>query len=207
LSTLDVLHKIVLNFPLQQWNRVAKLSMAHTDGIPIEYTSSTHSSLAMCWAISHFSNEPNNPDKYSELLHDFENHITSRISEFAQKLNLHIVHMQPGALRSKPGTVPQIAHQDFRMNTYKEKFPNQLFIGFMPVTPDGMFLQVWNGPGAAKLVLSHSVNFCSFQETPFMPAGCAPVFPITITDFISIFLFQKNQITTSNVTKIFFSKT
>jgi hypothetical protein len=101
--------KIVLNFPPQQWNRVAKLSMAHTDGIPIEYTSSTHSSLAM-WAISHFSNDfPNNPDEYSELLHDFENHITSRISEFAQKSNLHIVRMQLGALRSKPGTVPQIA--------------------------------------------------------------------------------------------------
>jgi hypothetical protein len=35
---------------------------------------------------------------------------------------------------------------------YRDHFPNQLFIGFMPVTTDGMFLQVWNGAGPAKLV-------------------------------------------------------
>jgi hypothetical protein len=35
---------------------------------------------------------------------------------------------------------------------YRDQFPNQLFIGFMPVTQDGMFLQVWNGAGPAKLV-------------------------------------------------------
>jgi hypothetical protein len=72
--------------------------------------------------------------------------------------------MQPGALRSnKPGTVPQRAHRDFRMHTYKEKFPSQLYIGFMPVTPDGMFLQVWNAPGEAKLIF---VPFGQFLLLP-----------------------------------------
>jgi hypothetical protein len=162
-STIIVLHKIILNIPSNQWDRVAKISMAHSDGIPIEFTSSTHSSLAM-WAISQFTTDyPNNPDEYSELLRNFENHITTCISEFAQNSNLHIVRMQPGALRSKPGTVPQRAHRDFRMHTYKEKFPNQLYIGFMPVTPDGMFLQVWNAPGEAKLIF---VPFGQFLLLP-----------------------------------------
>jgi hypothetical protein len=59
--------------------------MAYSDGIPIEHTSSTRSSLAM-WAISHFSNDfPNNPDEVSELLHLFENHITTHISELTIK--------------------------------------------------------------------------------------------------------------------------
>jgi hypothetical protein len=38
------------------------------------------------------------------------------------------------------------------MQTYKEKFPGQVYIGFMPITCDGMFLQVWDGPGEAKLL-------------------------------------------------------
>jgi hypothetical protein len=37
-SILDVMNKIVLHVPPHQWNRAAKISMAHTDGIPIEFT-------------------------------------------------------------------------------------------------------------------------------------------------------------------------
>jgi hypothetical protein len=150
--TVDVLHKLVITFPLHHWNRVSRISMAYSKGSPIEYTSSTHSSLAT-WAISHFTNVfPKDPDNISQLLHLFEKHISTCISEFAQNSKLHIVRMQPGALRSKPGTAPQRAHRDFTLHTYNEKFPNQLFIGFMPITPDGMFLQLWNKPGEAKLV-------------------------------------------------------
>jgi hypothetical protein len=59
-----------------------------------------------------------------------------------------------------PGvTGPQRAHRDFTMKTYKQNFPGQVFIGFMPITEDGMFLQVWNGPGVAKLVFIPYGNF------------------------------------------------
>jgi hypothetical protein len=126
--------------------------MAYPEGGQIDYTSSTHSSLSM-WAMSHYSKDyPDNPEVFTQLLSEFENNITTRISEFVTNCNLHVVRLQPGALRSMPGTVPQRAHRDYNMHTYKEKFPDQLFIGFMPVTPDGMFLQVWNGPGKSKLV-------------------------------------------------------
>jgi hypothetical protein len=58
-----------------------------------------------------------------------------------------------------PGTVPQRAHRDFTINTYKEQFPGQVYIGFMPITRDGMFLQVWNGPGEAQLIFIPYGNF------------------------------------------------
>jgi hypothetical protein len=50
-----------------------------------------------------------------------------------------------------PGTVLQRAHRDFKLKTHNEQFPGQVYIGFMPITRDGMFLQVWNGPGESKL--------------------------------------------------------
>jgi hypothetical protein len=165
--------------------------MAYLEGGQIEYTSLTHSSLSM-WAMSHYSKDcPDNPEVFSQLLSEFENNITTRISELVTNCNLHVIRLQPGALQSMPGTVPQQAHRDYNMHTYKEKFPDQLFIGFMPVTPDGMFLQVWNGPGKSKLVFSPMVTFCSYPETPFMQAGCAHLYRITTTDFISIFLYPK----------------
>lgn len=83
-------------------------------------------------------------------INEFENHITRSISYCVHHTNEHVVLLQPGALRSPLGTVPQKAHRDFTSKTYKEKFPGQVFIGFMPITCDGMFLQVWNGPGEAK---------------------------------------------------------
>jgi hypothetical protein len=58
-----------------------------------------------------------------------------------------------------PGTVPQRAHRDFKLKTYNEQFPGQVYIGFMPITRDGMFLQVWNGPGESKLVFVPHGNF------------------------------------------------
>jgi hypothetical protein len=51
-----------------------------------------------------------------------------------------------------PATVPQLPHRDFLASMYRDRFPNQLFIAFMPITKDSMFLQVWNGAGSAKLV-------------------------------------------------------
>jgi hypothetical protein len=86
------------------------------------------------------------------MVKDLESMIASQISNFIHSTPTHIVRLQPGALRSKLGSVPQRAHRDFTMQTYKEKFPGQVYIGFMPITCDGMFLQVWDGPGEAKLL-------------------------------------------------------
>jgi hypothetical protein len=86
-------------------------------------------------------------------LNHLETLITQTIPQFAFQSKGHVVCLQPGALRSPHGTIPQIgAHRDFSAYMYHDKFPNQLFIGFMPVTTDGTFLQVWNGAGTAKLV-------------------------------------------------------
>jgi hypothetical protein len=46
----DELHEIVLTIPSNLWKRVSKISMSRPDGRPIEYTSSSHASLAM-WTI------------------------------------------------------------------------------------------------------------------------------------------------------------
>lgn len=89
----------------------------------------------------------------------FEDYIKRRISQFAFRSHRHLVCLQPGALRSLPGTVPQRAHRDFTIKMYGEQFPKQLYIGFMPVTRDGMFLQVWPGPCEAKLLFIPRGNF------------------------------------------------
>lgn len=160
---LDELCEIVTNFPASEWKRVLKISMAHLEGRPIEYTSSPHASLAM-WMISHAkygkrSSDPQQLNNFLTIVNSFEKHITTTISNFVHKSDAHVVRLQPGALRSKPGTVPQRAHRDFTRKTYHDKLPGQLFIGFMPITRDGMFLQVWNGPGEAKLVFIPYGNF------------------------------------------------
>jgi hypothetical protein len=104
--------------------------------------------------LGHFTKKRNLGTQLPILLHHFEKHITESISQFAFHLNGHVVYLQSGALRSAPATVPQIANRDFTFSMYHDQFPNQLFIGFMSITKDGMFLQVWNGagPAANKLV-------------------------------------------------------
>jgi hypothetical protein len=103
--------------------------------------------LESCWTCT-FSKHGKLSDSQLQIAH-FEAYITKSISYFVQKTVEHIVRLQPGALRLPLGAVPQRAHTDFSSDTYKENFPGQVFIGFMPVTCDGMFLQVWNGPGEA----------------------------------------------------------
>jgi hypothetical protein len=152
---IDELYKIALNIPTDLWKRVSTLSMSHLDGYPIEYTSSSHASLSM-WTIDHAKNCNH---EILTMLHELEKLITAEISNFVHKSKEHVVRLQPGALRSRPGTVPQRAHRDFTINTYKAQLPGQVYIGFMPITRDGMFLQVWNGPGEAKLIFIPYGNF------------------------------------------------
>jgi hypothetical protein len=103
--------------------------MSHLDGrSPIEYTSSSHASLAM-WTID---NAKSCKDEFLTMLHELEKFITTEISNFVHKSKEHVVRLQPGALRSMPGTVPQRAHRDFTINTYKDQLPGQVYIGFMP---------------------------------------------------------------------------
>jgi hypothetical protein len=145
---IDYLDEIIRNIPSRIWKRVAKHSMAYTHGGQIEYTSSPDNSQES-WTCT-FS-------KMGKLLHSpipiplYESYIIKSISYFVHKTVEHIVRLQPGTLRTPLGAVPQRAHTDFSPDTYK-KIPGQVFIGFMPVTHDGMFLQVWNGPGEAKLL-------------------------------------------------------
>jgi hypothetical protein len=154
---VDELQSNVSNFPQSMWKRVAKLSLAYSESGSIEFISSSHESIAN-WLIANakygkLSNNSKQQNNLKSLVETFESDITKSISYFVHKSNLHIVRLQPGALRSVPGvTGPQRAHRDLYMKTYREKFPGQMFIGFMPITEDGMFLQVWNGPGIAKLV-------------------------------------------------------
>jgi hypothetical protein len=155
-TILDELHEIVLKIPSNLWKRVSKISMSRPDGLPIEYTSSSHASLAM-WTIDNAkkgksSKLSQQPNKLLSMVTELEGMISENISNFVHNSTSHVVRLQPGALRSMPGTVPQRAHRDFKMKTYNERFPGQVYIGFMPVTRDGMFLQVWNGPGESKLV-------------------------------------------------------
>lgn len=157
---LDEIYVIVSNLPNSYWKRVQKVSMAHPYGRQIEYTSSAHDSL-FSWMISlsKFGNISKIPSEHKTIM-SFEYHITRTISQFAFPLHSsHVVRLQPGALRSLPGTVPQRAHRDFTRNTYKEQFPGQVFIGFMPVSQDGMFLQVWTCPGDSKLLFIPFGNF------------------------------------------------
>jgi hypothetical protein len=173
---LDELQSIVSNFPQSMWKRVAKLSLAYSDGGSIEFISSSHESLAN-WLIgnakygklSKNSKQQNNLKSFAE---NFESQITKSISNFVHKTNSHIVCLQPGTLRSVPGvTGPQRAHRDLTMKTYKEKFPGQVFIGFMPIKEDGVFLQVWNGPGVAKLVFIPYGNFLLLPANTIQHAG------------------------------------
>jgi hypothetical protein len=150
---IDELYDTILHhFPSSEWKRVNKISLSDPNGGQIEYTSSTANSIR-AW-IRPFYKKGNlcTQQQFLLLLQDFEKHITQCISQFAFQWNGHVVCLQPGALRSMPATVPQLPHRDFITSMYRDQFPNQLFIGFMPITQDGMFLQVWNGPGPAKLV-------------------------------------------------------
>jgi hypothetical protein len=153
---INELYNLVLGIPPNCWKTVSKISMSHLNGRPIEFTSSSHSSIVM-WVKDHAKN--NKMSTFSQqtnglisMVKDLEMMIASHISNFVHGSTAHIVRLQPGALRSKPGSVPQRAHRDFTLQTYKEKFPGQVYIGFMPITSDGMFLQVWDGPGEANLL-------------------------------------------------------
>jgi hypothetical protein len=147
---LDELYDTILHLPCTEWKRVNKISLSDPNGGQIEYTSSSADSIRS-W-VRPFLKKCKSGTLTPTFLHDFEKHLTEIISQFAFHSNAHIVCLQPGALRSMPATVPQLPHRDFLASMYRDQFPNQLFIGFMPLTQDGMFLQVWNGPGAAKLV-------------------------------------------------------
>jgi hypothetical protein len=146
---INYLDEIIQNIPTKFWKRVAKHCISYTHGGQIEYTSSPDNSLES-WTRT-FSKFGKLSDKPLQI-QPFETYITKSISYFVHRTVKHIVRLQPGALRSPIGAVPQRAHTDFSPETYKEKFPGQVFIGFMPVTRDSMFLQVWNGPGEAKLL-------------------------------------------------------
>jgi hypothetical protein len=147
---LDELYDTILHFPSNEWKRVNKISLSDPNGGQIEYTSSSADSIT-AW-ICPFHKKRNLDTQLPILLHDFEKYITQCISQFAFHSKGHVICLQPCALRSMPATVPQHPHRDFSASMYRDQFPNQLFIGFMPVTQDGMFLQVWNGAGPAKLV-------------------------------------------------------
>jgi hypothetical protein len=147
---LDELYDTILHFPSNEWKCVNKISLSDPNGGQIKYTSSPANSIR-AW-ISPFHKKRYSGTQLPNLLHDFEKHITQCKSQFAFHSKGHVICLQPGALRSMPATVPQLPHRDFLASMYPDQFPNQLFIGFMPVTQDGMFLQVWNGAGPAKLV-------------------------------------------------------
>jgi hypothetical protein len=147
---LDELYDTISQFPATEWKRVNKISLSDRNGGQIEYTSSSADSIRS-WIRPFLKKRKFGTQLYT-LLHDFEKHIMESISLFAFHSNKHVVCLQPGALRSMPATVPQLPHRDFLASMYRDRFPNQLFIGFMPITKDGMFLQVWNGAGLAKLV-------------------------------------------------------
>jgi hypothetical protein len=148
-TALDALYQIIHNLSPRSWNRVNKISLSYSQGGQIEYTSSPADSLVI-WANSNSKSSGNSPfNTYLQLL---ENHIQHNISQFVFQTPEHSVRLQPGALRSPIGTVPQRAHRDISQRIYHDKFPGQVFIGFMPVSRDGMFIQVWDGPGEAKLI-------------------------------------------------------
>jgi hypothetical protein len=138
------------HIPNTEWKRVNKKSLSDQNGGQIEYTSSSVDSIRSWTKL--YKKVGNPTSQLPILLNHLETLITQTISQFSFQSKGHVVCLQPGALRSPHGTVPQIAHRDFSASMYRDQFPNQLFIGFMPVTTDGMFIQVWNGPGTAKLV-------------------------------------------------------
>jgi hypothetical protein len=156
-SVLHKIYDVVKNLSGRHtWKRVNKISLSHAKGGAIEYTSSSLDSI-QSWVTLNDSTTTKNSgncakEQYSIHIPAFEKHIKESISNFAFQSPRHVVSLQPGALRSPPGTVPQRAHRDFSQKIYRDKFPGQVYIGFMPVSPDGMFLQVWKGPGTAKLV-------------------------------------------------------
>jgi hypothetical protein len=164
---LDDLDLMIQNIPPRYWQRVAKHSLSVLNGGQIEYTSSPQQSLDS-WMSSFCTRGKllNLQTKLKLTIELFQKHIMQSISHFVfQTDEHHVVCLQPGALRSLPGTVPQKAHRDFTSKIYKDKFPGQVFIGFMPVTRDGMFLQIWNGPGEAKLV------FIPYGKFLFLPGN------------------------------------
>jgi hypothetical protein len=148
---LDELYDVMYqHIPNTEWKRVNKRSLSNPNGGQIEYTSSSVDSI-QSWT-NLYKKVGNPTSQLMTLLNHLETLITQTISQFSFQSKGHVVCLQPGALRSPHGTVPQIAHRDFSASMYRDQFPNQLFIGFMPVTTDGMFIQVWNGPGTSKLV-------------------------------------------------------
>jgi hypothetical protein len=150
-NVLDELYDIMSqHIPNTEWKRVNKNSLSDRNGGQIEYTSSSVDSIRSWTKL--YKKVGNPTSQLPILLNHLETLITQTISQFSFQSKGHVVCLQPGALRSPHGTVPQIAHRDFSASMYRDRFPNQLFIGFMPVTTDGMFIQVWNGPGTAKLV-------------------------------------------------------
>jgi hypothetical protein len=160
-TSLDALYQIIDNLSPRSWNRVNKISLSYSQGGQIEYTSSPADSLLL-WANanSKTSSGNNSRNTYLQLL---ENHIQRNISQFVFSTHEHSVRLQPGALRSPIGTVPQRAHRDISRRLYHDRFPGQIFIGFMPVSRDGMFIQVWDGPGEAKLLF---IPYGSFLLLP-----------------------------------------
>jgi hypothetical protein len=163
-NVLNKIYDIIKNLSgCRCWKRVNKISLSHAKGRAIEYTSSSLDSIESWVTLndSTITKNPGNCAKEQNSVHitAFEKYIKECISNFAFQSPRHVVCLQPGALRSSPGTVPQRAHRDFSQKIYRDKFPGQVYIGFMPVSPDGMFLQVWNGPGTAKLVFIPFGNF------------------------------------------------
>jgi hypothetical protein len=148
---LDELHDVMVShIPNSEWKRVNKRSLSVPNGGQIEYTSSSVDSLRSWTNL--YKKLGNSESQLANEMNHLETLITESISHIAFHSREHVVCLQPGALRSPHGTVPQIAHRDFSASMYRDQFPKQLFIGFMPVTSDGCFLQVWNGAGSAKLV-------------------------------------------------------
>jgi hypothetical protein len=167
-TVMKALNTVVKKIPKSHWKRVAKISMSHADGGQIEYTTSSVNSLSGWYSIHsrHGNLSQNNPNHFINMcpmLQIFDTHITSSISEFVFQSKQHIVSLQPGILRTPPGTVPQCAHRDFHREIYLHQFPGQVYIGFMPISIDGSFLQVWNSPGLAKLVF---IPYGSFLLLP-----------------------------------------
>jgi hypothetical protein len=122
---LDELQSIVSNFPQSMWKCITKFSLACLEGRSIEFILLSHESLPN-WLIGNakygkLSKNSKQQNDLKSLVKTFESDITKSISYFVHQTNLHIVCLQPGALRSV--TSPQRAHRDLTMKTYKEKFP------------------------------------------------------------------------------------
>jgi hypothetical protein len=168
---LGEVYDIISHFPINKWKRINKISLADPNGGQIEYTSSSADSIR-AW-IRPFHKKCNSGTQLPILLHHSEKHISESISQFAFHSNGHVVCHQPGAPRSAPATVPQIAHRDFTFSMYHD----QLQIFFYWIHANNQRRYVFT---SLEWCQSSQIGLYSiwlflnyYQETLYMLVGCA----------------------------------